>query len=207
MKFSRWRWHLDEIFVKTNGKRDYLWRAVDHEGDALERFFTKTRDKKAALQPLRKTTRKHGRPEAIVTDKLRSYGAALNEIRADARQDTGRWLDERAENSQLPFRMAGAMLRLRRMRRLRKFSTVHAGVTNQLNQDRSPSSREYLEASRIAALAEWHALRAARNAPAPGKLRLARIRLTAHRRHPGPVRPRASSTASQDARPYSVRVG
>ena len=69
-------WHLDEVFVKVNGERHYLWRAVDREGEVLESFVTKTRDKKAALKFLRKAMRKHGRPEVIVTDRLRSYGAA-----------------------------------------------------------------------------------------------------------------------------------
>ena len=104
MKSSRWRWHLDEIFVKINGERHYLWRAVDHEGEVLESYVTKTRDKKAALKFPKKAMRKHGRPEVIVTDLLRSYGAALKEIGAADRQDTGRWLNNRAENSHLPFR-------------------------------------------------------------------------------------------------------
>ena len=63
--------------MKINGEIHYLWRAVDHEGEVLESFVTKRRDKKAALRFLRKALRKHGRPEVIVTDRLRSYGAAL----------------------------------------------------------------------------------------------------------------------------------
>ena len=90
MKSSRWRWHLDEVFVKINGERHCLWRAVDHEGEVLESFVTKTRDKKAALKFLKKTMHKHGRPEVIVTDRLRSHGAALKEIGAADRQETGR---------------------------------------------------------------------------------------------------------------------
>ena len=80
MKSSGWWWHLDEMFVKINGERHYLWRAVDHEGEVLESFVTKTRDKKAALKFLKKTMRKHGQPNVIVTDRLRSYGAALNKV-------------------------------------------------------------------------------------------------------------------------------
>ncbi|MEP0570659.1 MAG: IS6 family transposase, partial [Tateyamaria sp.] len=76
MKSSKWRWHLDEMFVKINGERHYLWRAVDHEGEVLESFVTKTRDKKAALQFLKKAMRKHGCPDVFVTDLLGSYGAA-----------------------------------------------------------------------------------------------------------------------------------
>jgi putative transposase len=67
MKSSQWRWHLDEMFVKINGKQHYLWRAVDHEGEVLESFVTKTRDKKSTLKFLRQAMRKHGQPEAIMT--------------------------------------------------------------------------------------------------------------------------------------------
>jgi putative transposase len=95
---SNWRWHLDEMFVKINGERHYLWRGVDDEGEVLESFVTKTRDKKAALKFLKKAMRKHGRLGIIVTDRLRSYGAALKEIGAANRQETGRWLNNRAEN-------------------------------------------------------------------------------------------------------------
>ena len=67
-----WRWHLDEVYVKINGVTHYLWRAVDHEGEVLESFVTKSRDRKAVLSFLKKAMRRHGRPEVIVTDRLRS---------------------------------------------------------------------------------------------------------------------------------------
>jgi len=159
MKSSRWRWHLDEVFVKINGQPHYLWRAVDHEGEVLESFVTKTRDMKAALKFLKKAMRKHGSPEVIVTDKLRSYGAALKDIGAVDKQETGRWLNNRAENSHLPFRRRErAMLRFRRMRSLQKFASVHASVYNLFNQERSLSSRPNFKLNRAAALAEWRNL-------------------------------------------------
>ncbi len=159
MKSSKWRWHLDEMFVKINGERHYLWRAVDHEGEVLESFVTKTRDKKAALKFLKKAMRKHGRPEAIVTDLLRSYGAALKEIGAADRQETGRWMNNRAENSHLPFRRRErAMLRFRRMRSLQKFVSVHASVCNHFNQERHLYSRTNFKLNRTAALTEWRQL-------------------------------------------------
>ncbi len=143
MRSSRWRWHLDEIFVKNNGRTHYLWRAVDHEGEVPESLVTKTRDKKAALKFFRKTMRKHGRSDALVTDKLRSYGAALKDIGGADRQETGRWLNNRAENFHLPFRRRErAMLRFRRMRSLQKFASVHASVYNHFNQARGLSSRD-----------------------------------------------------------------
>lgn len=159
MRSSRGGWHLDEVFVKINGERHYLWRAVDHEGELLESFVTKTRDKKAALKFLKKSMRRHGRTETFVTDNVRSYGAALKEIGAADRQETGRWLNNRAANSHLPFRRRErAMLRFRRIRTLQKFATVHASVSNHFNQDRSLSSRVNFKQNRAAALAEWRGL-------------------------------------------------
>ena len=97
------RWHLDEVFVRINGETYYLWRAVDHEGEVLEVFVTKRRDRNAALRFLRKTMTRYGRPEVIWTDRLRSYRAAMKVIGNEARQATGRWLNNRAENSHQPL--------------------------------------------------------------------------------------------------------
>ena len=128
MRSSHWRWHLDEVFVKINGERHYLWRAVDHEGEVLESFVTKTRDKKAALKFLRKSLKRHGRPEEIVTDRLRSYGAALRELGVGDRQETGRWANNRAENPHQPFRRRErAMLRFLRVRTFQKFASPRLG--------------------------------------------------------------------------------
>ena len=97
--FSQWRWHLDEVFVRINGEMHYLWRAVDHEGEVLEVFATKRRDRRAALKFLKRAMKRYGRPKIIVTDRLRSYSAAMKEIGILERQDCGRWLNNRAENS------------------------------------------------------------------------------------------------------------
>ena len=159
MKSSSWRWHLDEMFVKINGERHYLWRAFDHEGEVLESYVTKTRDKKAALKFLKKSMRKHGCPDVFVTDLLRSYGAALKEIGLEHRQETGRWLNNRAENSHLPFRRRErAMLRFRRMRSLQKFAAVHASIYNLFNSERSLNTRPNFKLNHAAALAEWRGL-------------------------------------------------
>ena len=162
MQSSLWRWHLDEMFVKINGETHYLWRAVDHEGEVLESFVTKRRDKKAALKFMKKTLKRHGRPEVFVTDGLRSYGAALKAIGRVDDREVGRWTNNRAENSHQPFRRrARAMLRFRRMRTLQKFVSVHASVHNHFNQERALSSRENYKAASSAALAEWRGLGAA----------------------------------------------
>ena len=159
MRSSRWRWHLDEVFVKINGQQHYLWRAVDQEGEVLESFVTKTRDKKAALKFLKKTVKRHGRAEEIVTDLLRSYGAALKDLGVRDRQETGRWANNRAENSHQPFRRRErAMLRFRQMKTLQKFASVHGSVCNHFNQERSLSSRAIFKLNRATALAEWRGL-------------------------------------------------
>ena len=101
--YLNWQWHLDEIFVKINGETHYLWRAVDHEGEVLESYVTKRQDSTAAFKFLKKAVKRYGQPEVIVTDKLRSYGAAMKVIGNVARQETGRWKNNRAENSHLPF--------------------------------------------------------------------------------------------------------
>ena len=74
------QWHLDEVFVKINGVQHYLWRAVDHEGEVLESFLTKKRNKAAALTFLKKAMKRYGNPQVIVTDKCPSYPAAMKEI-------------------------------------------------------------------------------------------------------------------------------
>jgi putative transposase len=134
----------------------YLWRAIDHEGEVLESYVTKERDKAAALRFIKKALKRHGRPKAIVTDGLRSYSAALRELGADGRQEIGRWQNNRAENSHLPFRRRErAMARFRRMKTLQKFSAVHASVHNHFSQERHLVSREIYKQRRSAALAEW----------------------------------------------------
>ena len=113
--------------MKINGETHYLWRAVDHEGEVLESFVTKTRDKASALKFLKKAMKRYGRPEEVVTDKLRSYRAAMKEIGNRARQITGRHENNKAENSHLPFRRRErAKARLRQMGSLQKFAAAHA---------------------------------------------------------------------------------
>jgi putative transposase len=141
--YTHWKWHLDEVYVKINGEMRYLWRAVDHEGEVLESFVTKERDKAAALKFIKKALKRHGRPQRVITDGLRSYGAALKEIGADGRQETGRWLNNRVENSHLPFRRRErAMSRFRRTKTLQKFSAVHAQAHNHFSQERHLVSRD-----------------------------------------------------------------
>ena len=157
--FRHWRWHLDEMYVKLNGGMVYLWRAVDQEGEILESFVTRKRDKAAALSFMKKALKRHGSPEAITTDGLRSYGAAMNELGNSEKREVERWANNRVENSHLPFRRRErAMLRFRQMKSLQKFASVHANVHNHFNQERHLVDRETYKARRSAALAEWQNL-------------------------------------------------
>ncbi len=70
--YCKWKWHVDEVFMKVNGKRHYLWRAVDHEGELLEAVVTKRRNRAAALKFLKKLMKRHGKAEAVVTDRFAS---------------------------------------------------------------------------------------------------------------------------------------
>ena len=103
--------------------------------------------------------KRYGNPEVIVTDKLRSYGAAMKAIGNVTKRETGRWLKNWAENSHLPFRRRErAMLRFRQMRCLEKFGAVHSSVHNHFNQERHLYSRDYFKLNRSAALSEWRQL-------------------------------------------------
>jgi putative transposase len=157
--FRHWGWHLDEMYVKLNGEMVYLWRAVDHEGEVLESYVTRTRDTAAALTFMKKALKRHGVPETITKDGLRSYRAAMIELGNAERQEVGRWANNRVENSHLPFRRRErAMLRFRQMKTLQKFASVHANIHNHFNLDRHLTDRQTYKGRRSAALAEWQVL-------------------------------------------------
>jgi len=159
--FRQWRWHLDEMFVKVNGETHYLWRAVDHEGEILESYVTKKRDRKAALKFLRKALKQHGSAEKIIADGLKSYPSAMRELGIEDRREMGRWKNNRAENSHLPFRRRERIMqRFRQTKTLQKFASVHANVHNHFNSQRHLVDRETYKTHRSAALAEWQNLTA-----------------------------------------------
>ena len=104
VRTSRWPWHLDEVFVRINGERHWVCRDVNHDGEALESYGTRTRDRKAALKFLKRMALRHGRPEAIVTDKLRSYGTVVHDAGNVLHEKDRWWVNNRAETSHNPFR-------------------------------------------------------------------------------------------------------
>ena len=125
----------------------------------LESYVTRTRDKGAALQFIKKALKRHGSPEAVTTDGLRSYGAAMDELGCCERQEVGRWANNRVENSHLPFRRRErAMLPFRRMKTLQKFASAHASLHNHFSLERHLVDRQTYKERRSAALAEWQVL-------------------------------------------------
>ena len=149
--------------VRIAGKRMYLWRAVDDEGEVLDVLVQRRRDRAAARRLMRKLLRKQGfAPTQITTDKLRSYGAASAELGLAARHERGLRQNNRAEVSHQPVRR-----RERKMRRFRppgsaqRFLSVHAAVCNAFNVQRHLISRRTLRVFRAEATARWHAAAAA----------------------------------------------
>ena len=152
------RWHLDEMFVTIRGKRMYLWRAVDSEGEVLDFLIQSKRNKAAALKLMRKLLKTHGfAPRFIVTDKLRSYASAFRELGLSARHEQGLRKNNRAENSHQPVRR-----RERKMQRFKspgsaqRFLSVHAAVYNTFNIQRHLISRSTLRVFRVEAMRSWH---------------------------------------------------
>jgi putative transposase len=146
--------HLDEVFVPITGETHYLWRAVDQDGGVLEVLVRKRRDRKAALKFLKRTMKRYGRPEAIVTDRFGSYRAAMKQIGNVASQERGRWLNNRADNSHQPFRRReDAIWRFRNSGTLQKFA-AHASIHNPFNHDRHLNPRDIFKQTRTAAPAE-----------------------------------------------------
>ena len=112
-----------------------------------------------AVEIRKRTMKRHGRPKAIVTDRLRSYRAAMREIGNEAHQETGRWLNNRAENSHQPFRRReAAMAKFRDIKTLQMFTSVHAPIHNHFNPDRHRNRRDIFKQTRSSALAEWREL-------------------------------------------------
>ena len=125
-------WHLDEVFVTIQGQRQYLWRAVDQDGDVIDILVQSRRDRRAAKRFFRKLLKGQGRvPGRLVTDKLRSYGAAHREVMPSVIHSTIQYENNRAEVSHEPTRQ-----RERQMRRFKspgqaqRFLSVHGLVQN-----------------------------------------------------------------------------
>ena len=156
------RWHLDEMVVMIRGKRFYLWRAVDSEGEVLEFLVQSRRNTKAALRLMRKLLKKQGfAPSTIVTDKLRSYGSAHRALGLSAEHEQGLRKNNRGENSHQPVRR-----RERKMQRFKspasaqRFLAIHGAVYNLFNVQRHLISRRTLRLFRGQAFDQWRQIAA-----------------------------------------------
>lgn len=151
------RWHLDEVFVSINGKRMYLWRAVDGEGEVLDILVQSRRDRKAALKLMRRLLKKQGySPNAVVTDKLPSYGAALVNLGMRGKHETRGRSNNRAENSHQPVRLRERRMRcFKSARSAQRFLSTHAAVYNTFNVQRHLISRTTLRQFRADAMSTW----------------------------------------------------
>jgi putative transposase len=151
------RWHLDEMVVRIAGKRMYLWRAVDHEGEVLDMLVQRRRDKRAALRLMRKLLKKQGfTPKLLTTDKLGSYGAAFRHLRLTCRHEQGLRKNNRAENSHQAVRRRERKLqRFKSARSAQRFLSIHAAVHNTFNLQRHLVSRSTLRTFRAEAAAQW----------------------------------------------------
>ncbi len=158
------QWHLDEMVVAIGGRRLWLWRAVDSEGEILDVLVQRKRDKAAAVRLMRKLLKKQGyAPSVLVTDKLRSYGAAKAELGLAARHEQGLRKNNRAENShQAVRRRERKMQRFKSAGSAQRFLSVHSAVHNTFNLQRHLISRNTLRLFRAEAMERWqHATAAA----------------------------------------------
>src|ERR1700738_5117175 len=151
------RGHLDEMVVRIAGKRMYLWRPVDHEGEVLDMLVQRRRDSRAALRLMRKLLRKQGFvPKLLVTDKLRSYGSAFRQLQLTCPHEQGLRKNNRAENSHQPVRRRERkMQRFKSARSAQRFLSMHAAVHNNFNLQRHLVSRSTLRIFRAEAANRW----------------------------------------------------
>ena len=150
-------WHLDEVYLKIDGRMVYLWRAVDAEGEILDVMVQAKRDKHAALKLMRKLLKKYGFvPNLLITDDLRSYGAAARDLGIERRHERGRWRNNRAENSHQPTRRRERKMQGFKSRgSAQRFLSTHAAVHNTFNVQRHLTSARTLRAYRAAAMDTW----------------------------------------------------
>ena len=150
-------WHLDEVYLKIDGRLVYLWRAVDSEGEVLDVLVQAKRNKAAALKLMRKLLKKYGfLPENLVTDDLRSYTAAARDLGIERRHLTGRWRNNRAENSHQPTRRRERKMQgFKSAGSAQRFLSFHAAAHNTFNVQRHLISANTHRAFRASAMRTW----------------------------------------------------
>lgn len=149
---------IDEVFVKIQGKRHYLWRAVDQDGEVVEVFLQARRDGKTAVRFFKRLLKAHGgEPRRVVTDKLRSYRVAHRELMPDAIHDTSQYANNRAELSHQPTRVRErGMRQFKSTHQAQRFLSTHAAICNLFNLGRHLMSAEHYRVFRQHAFASWN---------------------------------------------------
>ena len=149
--------YIDEVFVKTNGKQQYLWRAVNQDGEIVDVFLQSRRDSAATKRFFKRLLRRHGsEPREIVTDKLRSYGVAHRELIPDTIHNTSQYANNRAELSHQPTRVRERIMRrFKSAAQAQRFLNVHSAVYNLFNLGRHLMSAEHYRKLRIDAFGRW----------------------------------------------------
>ncbi len=156
-------WHLDEVYLKIDGRMAYLWRAVDAEGEVLDVLVQARRNKRAALKLMRKLLKKYGFiPNKLVTDDLRSYAAAVHDLGLSNRHERGRWHNNRAENSHQPTRRRERKMQgFKSAGSAQRFLSIHAATYNIFNVQRHLTSARTHRAFRASAMQTWREVVAA----------------------------------------------
>ena len=150
-------WHLDEVYLKIDGRMVYLWRAVDAEGEVLDVLVQAKRNQQAALKLMRKLLKNYGFvPDRLITDGLRSYGAAARDLGISNCHERGRWRNNRAENSHQPTRRRERKMQGFKSRgSAQRFLSTHAAVYNTFNVQRHLTSAQTHRYYRAKAMATW----------------------------------------------------
>jgi putative transposase len=151
------KWHLDEVFIKVNGRLQYLWRAVDQDGMVLDILVQNRRDKAAARRFFRRLFKKTGAvPRVLVTDKLRSYGAAHREVMPCVEHRQSKYLNNRAENSHQPTRQRErAMKGFRSAGGAQRFLSAFSGISPHFRPRRHRLSTHDYRAEMTVRFAIW----------------------------------------------------
>ena len=160
----RWRrpkpgdtWHLDEVFLRINGKLHYLWRAVDQHGVVLDILVQDRRNATAAKRFFKRLLAGlRFKPKRIVTDGLRSYGVAKREILPEVRHRTSRYLNNRAENSHRPTRRRERqMQRFKSPEQAQRFLSAHSMIYGHFRPRRHLMSADQYRRARAKAFRIW----------------------------------------------------
>ncbi len=156
-------WHLDEVVISIAGRKHWLWRAVDQDGYVLDEIVQSRRDTKAAKRLLISLLKKAGMPpKRIITDKLRSYGAAKREVMPAVEHRSHKGLNNRAQNSHVPLRKRERTMQgFRSPRSLQRFISIFSAVRNLFVIPRHKRSALATHIHRIRAMAHWKAVTAA----------------------------------------------